>query len=141
MVNTEDLWSIGNLWSTFRAYGLPHDRQWCARLICVKDANDKALTALRSALAFADINFLPGAREGILKALELDPAVFERAPAPDECWLLCAKAFAEADPERAIGAFRRAYAINPAAASRAGPTGIWRTCSMSTISARSGCRF
>jgi hypothetical protein len=122
MVNTEELWSIGNLWSTFRVYGLPHDRDQCARLIGVKVAKDQALTRLRSALAYAEINFLAEAREGILEALALDPAVFERAPAPDECWLLCAKAFAEADPERAIGAFRRAYAINPAVAGRVGPT-------------------
>jgi hypothetical protein len=122
MVNTEELWSIGNLSSTFRAYGLPQNREQCAKLIGVKVANDEALTALRSALGFADIDFLDIAREGILKALEIDPTVFERAPAPDECWLLCAKAFAKSDPERAIGAFRRACAINPATARRVAPT-------------------
>ena len=49
---------------------------------------------------------------------------FERAPAPDECWLLCAKAFAESDPKRAIDAFRHAFSINPGVASRVKPT--WR---------------
>jgi hypothetical protein len=58
------------------------------------------------------------------KLLDLDLAVFERAAAPDECWLLCAKAFAETDPQRAIAAYRRAIAINPALAHRVNPT--WR---------------
>jgi hypothetical protein len=122
MVNTEELWSIGNLYWTFQRYGLPQYRDRCAGLIGVKVANDPALTELRSALAFADIGFLEKARAGILKALEIDIAVFERTPAPDECWLLCAKAFAETDPDRAIAAFRRARSINPAAAYRVNPT-------------------
>jgi hypothetical protein len=124
MVNTEELWSIGNVWLIFHAYGLPHDRDKCARLIGVKVADDKALAALRPALAFASIGFLQKAREGILTALEIDPIVFERTPAPDECWLLCAKAFAETEPKRAIEAFRRACSINPAVARRVDPT--WR---------------
>jgi tetratricopeptide (TPR) repeat protein len=124
MVNTEELWSIGNLWGTFKAYGLPHDREKCAQLAGVKVADDEALKALRSGLAFADIGFLDKGREGILQALEIDPAVFERAPAPDECWLLCAKAFAESDPERSIAAFRRATMINPRIAHRVDPA--WR---------------
>jgi hypothetical protein len=124
MVKTEELWSIGNLSPTFAAYGLSRDRKACARLAGVKVADDKALAALRSALGFADMGFLEEAREGMLEALGLDPAVFERAPAPDECWLLCAKAFAQTDPERAVAAFRRATAINPAMAHRVNPT--WR---------------
>jgi hypothetical protein len=124
MVNNEELWSIGNLMWTFQACGLPHDREKCASLIGVKVAKDDALAELRSALTFADIGFLEKAREGILKALEADPAVFERAPAPDECWLLCAKAFAESDPERAVAAYRCAIAINPGVAHRVNPT--WR---------------
>src|SRR5262249_41208887 len=122
MVNTEELWSIGNLWGMFKAYGLPHDRGKGAQLAGVKVAGDEALKALRSGLAFADIGFLDKGREGILKALEMDPTVFERAPAPDECWLLCAKAFADSDPGRSIAAFQRATAINPAAAHRVNPT-------------------
>jgi tetratricopeptide (TPR) repeat protein len=90
----------------------------------VKVTDDEALKSLRSGLAFAEIGFLDKGREGILKALELDPAVFERAPAPEECWLLCAKAFAESDPERAIAAYRRATSINPGVAHRVNPT--WR---------------
>jgi hypothetical protein len=124
MVNTEELWSIGNLMWTFNAYGLPHDREKCAQLIGVKVADDEALKALRSGLGFADLGFLDKGREGILRALEIDPAVFERAPAPDESWLLCAKAFAESDPQRALDAYRNACSINSAIAGRVEPT--WR---------------
>jgi hypothetical protein len=124
MVNTEELWSIGNLMWTFQAYGLPCDREKCAKLVGVKVADDEALKALRSGLAFADIGFLDKGREGILEALKLDPAVFESAPGPDECWLLCAKAFAETDPERALAAYRHATSINPGMAHRVNPT--WR---------------
>jgi hypothetical protein len=124
MVNTEELWSIGNLMWTFQAYGLPWDREKCAQLVGVKVADDEALKTLSLGLAFADIGFLDKGREGILEALALDPAVFERAPAPEECWLLCAKAFAESDPERALAAYRRATALNPATAHRVNPT--WR---------------
>jgi len=124
MVETEELWSIGNLAWTFKAYGLPHDRHACAQLAGVKVSDDAALKSLRSGLTFADMGFLDKGREGILKALESDPSVFERAPAPDECWLLCAKAFAESDPERAIAAFQRAISINPGVAERVDPR--WR---------------
>jgi hypothetical protein len=122
MVNTEELWSIGNLMWTFKQHGLPSDRRKCAGLIGVKVADVEALGSLRSGLAYADIGFLDKGREGILKALELDPAVFERAPGTDECWLLCAKAFAESDPERALTAYRHATSINPAMAHRVNTT-------------------
>ena len=59
------------------------------------------------------MGFLEKARQGIEKALELDSAVFARVPKPDECWLLCAKAFAETDPARALKAFENARSINP----------------------------
>jgi hypothetical protein len=121
MVNTEELWSIGNLLGVFEAYGLPHAREACAALLGVKVADDAALKELRSGLAFADMGFLEKGREGILKALELDPAVFERSPEPGECWLLCAKAFAESDPDRAKAAYLHAIAINPALAHRVSP--------------------
>jgi hypothetical protein len=124
MVHTEELWSIGNLMDVFEAYGLPHDRAKCARLAGVKFRHDKALEELRGALGMADIDFLTEARAGIRRALRLDPAVFERAPAPDECWLLCAKAFAETDPERAIAAYRQATSLNPGIARRVNPK--WR---------------
>jgi tetratricopeptide (TPR) repeat protein len=124
MVNTEELWSIGNLLWTFQAYGLPHDRENCAQLAGVKVTSDEALKALSTGVIFAEMNFLEKAREHILQALELDPIVLERAPAPDECWLFCAKAFAETDPERAIAAFQRAASLNPASAYRVNPA--WR---------------
>lgn len=124
MVDTDELWSIGNLLWAFKAHGLPHDRERCAGLVGVRVADDPALKALRAGLAFADIGFLDKGREGILKALGQDAAVFARAPAPDECWLLCAKACAETDPERALAAFAHATAINPAIARKVGPT--WR---------------
>jgi tetratricopeptide (TPR) repeat protein len=90
----------------------------------VKVADDEALKSLRLGLAYAEIGFFEKAREGILNALELDSTVFERGPAPDECWLLCAKAFAESDPEKAIKAFQRATSINPGVSHRINPT--WR---------------
>jgi hypothetical protein len=124
MVNTEELWSIGNLMWTFEAYGLPHERAKCAKLAGVKVAEDKALAELRSALGMAEIGFLQEARAGIRRALKRDPAVFERAPAPEECWLLCAKAFAETDAGRALKAFQHATSINPGMAHRVDPT--WR---------------
>ena len=96
---------MGPLISHFQECGLPYDREKCARLLGVTVADDEALQSLRLGLTFADIGFLDKGREGILEALKLDPGVFERAPTPDECWLLCAKAFAESDPERALAAY------------------------------------
>jgi hypothetical protein len=116
MVDCEELWNIGNLSWTFRAHGLPNDRQKNAELLGVRVAEDKALAELRSGLMFSSMGFLEKGRHGIDKALALDPAVFERATAPHECWLLCAKAFAETDPERALAAYRHAISINPASA-------------------------
>ena len=101
-----------------------HNREKCAQLVGVRVADDEALKSLRSGLAFANIGFLDKGREGILRGVRIGPAVFERAPTPDECWLLCAKAFAESDPERAITAYRRATSINPGTARRVNPT--WR---------------
>jgi hypothetical protein len=116
LVNAEELWNIGNLSWAFRAHGLPQDRQKCAELVGMRVAEDKALAKLRSGLMFSGMGFLEKGRDGIDKALALDPAVFERATAPDECWLLCAKAFAETDPERALAAYRHAISFNPASA-------------------------
>jgi HEAT repeats len=121
MVNTEELWSVA-MFGLFRTCGLTQDREKCAQLAGVKVADDEALRALRLGLAFADLGFLDKGCEGILKAFAIDPAVLERTPAPDECWLLCAKAFAESDPERSIAAFRCAIAINPGIAHRVNPT-------------------
>jgi hypothetical protein len=118
LVNAEELWNIGNLSWAFRAHGLPQDRKKCAELVGVRVADDKALAELRSGLMSSSMGFLEKGRHGIDQALSLDPAVFERATAPDECWLLCAKAFAETDPERALAAYRHAIAINPASAAK-----------------------
>jgi tetratricopeptide (TPR) repeat protein len=124
MLNTQELWSIGNLSFTFKSYGLPHDREKCAALVGVKVAKDDASAKLSIAVTYADMGFLEKAREGIEKALSLDPAVFGRIPAPDECWLFCAKAFAETDPERALQAFDNARLINPSVVNRIGVS--WR---------------
>jgi hypothetical protein len=124
MVNTEELWSISNLSRDFRSRGLSQDRGKCASLVGVNVANDEAQAALRSGLIFAQMGFLDKGRDGILRALALDPTVLDRSPAPDESWLLSAKAFAESDPERAIQAFRNACSINSAIAGRVNPT--WR---------------
>ncbi len=118
LVNAEELWNIGNLSWSFRAHGLPQDRKKCAELVGVHVAEDKALAELRSGLMFSPIGFLEKGRDGIDKALALGPAVFERATAPDECWLLCAIAFAETDPERALAAYRHAISFNAASASK-----------------------
>src|SRR5262245_54133448 len=48
MVNTEELWQIGNLMWTFQTYGLPWDRGKCAELVGVQVTDDEALKALRS---------------------------------------------------------------------------------------------
>jgi tetratricopeptide (TPR) repeat protein len=124
MVQTEELWSIGNLTWTFEAYGLARDRKHCAKLAGVKITNDRALAELRSALSYAEIGFLDEARKEFRKALKLDPAVLDRAPSPEEGWLLYAKAFAETHPKRALEAFRRAQAIKPGVANRVNAT--WR---------------
>jgi HEAT repeat protein len=124
MVNTEELWSISNLSRDFRSRGLSQDRSKCAQLAGVHVEKDEALAALRSGLIFAQMGFLEKGRDGILRAIALDPAVLDRSPAPDEAWLLTAKAFAEPDPQRAIEAFRHACSINPAMAGRVNPT--WR---------------
>lgn len=118
MVDSEEFWNIGNLSWVFRAHGLPQDRQKCADLLGVRVAEDPALAKLRSGLMFSGMGFLEKGREGIGKALALDPAVFERATAPDESWLLCAKAFAETDAERALAAYRNAVSINPGIADK-----------------------
>ncbi len=125
LVDVEEHWSIGNLHWVFESRGLPSNRKACARLVGVKVARDEALDDLRFALAHAEMGtgFFGKAREGILKALEADPAVFERAPASAESWLLCARAFAETEPDRALDAFRRAVAIDPAVANRIERTG------------------
>lgn len=124
MVDTEELWSIGNLYSTFQAHGLVKDRKKCAELIGVRVADDPALEALREGIAFSEIGFLDEARGRILKALEIDPAAIERSPAPEESWFFCAKAFAGTDPERALAAYRNAVSIKPDLARRVDPR--WR---------------
>jgi hypothetical protein len=43
MVNTEELWSIGNLLWTFQEYGLPCDREKCASLVGVRVAANYTL--------------------------------------------------------------------------------------------------
>ena len=122
MLITDELWSIGNLIYTFPAYGLPYDKKECAKLVGIEITEDKALTELRSALAFAEMDFLKQAREGIIKALEIDSTVFKRVPAPEECWLLYAKAFAEVDSKRSLYAFRRAFLIDAGIVNRISPT-------------------
>jgi tetratricopeptide (TPR) repeat protein len=118
LVNAEELWNIGNLSWVFRAHGLPQDRKKCAELVGLRVAEDEALAELRSGLIFSSMGLLEKGRDGIDKALALDPAVFERATAPDECWLLCAKAFAEPDPERTLAAYEHSISFNPASAAK-----------------------
>lgn len=122
LVDCQELWSIGNLHFTFRSYGLPHDRQKCAELAGVKYVDDKALTSLSTGVLLAKMGFVDRGRQHIDEALQHDPIVFERVPSPEECWLYCAKAFADTDSERALEAFRRAVAINPGMAHRVDPT-------------------
>jgi hypothetical protein len=98
MLITDELWSIGNLIYDFPFYGLPDNKEQCAKLVGIKITTDK------------------------IKALEIDSTVFERVPTPAECWLLYAKAFAESNPKQAIGAFRRAILINPDIENRVSPT-------------------
>ena len=126
MLTTDELWTIGNLIGTFRLYGLPdglsNKKEECAKLVGIEITQDDALAELRIALTFAEMGFLEKAREGILKALDLDSTVLERVPAPEECWLLYAKAFAETEPERAIAALRRAILIDPGVINKLSPT-------------------
>ena len=117
MLLTDELWSIGNLIGVFQTYGLPDGladkKERCAKLVGMKLTTDEALTELRWGLGWAEMDaFLEKAREGINKALKIDPTVFTRVPTPEEAWLLYAKAFAEVDREKAISAYRRAYLIN-----------------------------
>lgn len=44
MLNAQELWSIGNLYRTFESYGLPWDRDKCARLIGVQVTKDEAFS-------------------------------------------------------------------------------------------------
>ncbi len=122
LVDCQELWTIVNLSYAFQSYGLPFDRKKCAQLAGVKFANDEALAELSTAVTFSDMGFLHKAREGIERALSIDPSVFARTPEPAECWLLCAKAFAETNPRRAIQAYNNAIAIDPNASSRVGVT-------------------
>jgi hypothetical protein len=124
LVKNHELWSIGNLMGTPETYGLPYDREKCARLLGIEVTDDKALKTLRSGLAFANIDFLEKAHGLILEALEMDPDVLERVPEPDECLLLCAKAFAEPDPDAALEAYRAACVANPGVPARVNPS--WR---------------
>jgi hypothetical protein len=113
MIQCQELWTIGNLHFEFKTYGIPFDRKECADLVGVKVVNDEALSNLSIGITFAGMGFLEKAREGIEKALDIDASVFARMPEPAECWLFCAKAFAETDPDRAIKAFLNAQAIDP----------------------------
>ncbi|WP_425395318.1 HEAT repeat domain-containing protein [Aeoliella sp.] len=124
LVNCEELWSIGNVKRNLEMHGLPRDRRECAELVDMEITEDRALETLRRALTYAHLGgvFLAKARKGILEAIELDATAIDRAPGPDECWLLCAKAFAETDSERALDSYQRAVAINPMLAQRVDPT-------------------
>ncbi len=121
LVECQELWPIGNLFHLFPYYGLPHDRKQCAALAGVPCVDDKALKALSAGVLWSNMGFLDKGREHIEEALRCDPTVFDRTPAPDECWLMCAKAYAETDAPRALEAFRRAVAADPFAAHRVDP--------------------
>lgn len=88
----------------------------------IEVTKDTALAELCFALTLSEMGFFEKAREGILKALDMDSTVFERVPTPEECWLLYAKAFAESDSQKAIAAFRRAISINPEVVNRVSPS-------------------
>lgn len=123
MLMTDELWSIGNLINVFSYYGLPDGlpadkKEKCAQLVGIELTPDNALTELRSGLSFAEMNFLPQARESIFKALTMDSNVFDRVVTPALAWLLYAKAFAPSDSKRALAGYRRAYLINPAIGDR-----------------------
>lgn len=122
MLNTQELWSIGNLYFTFKEYGVPHDREKVAELLGVKVADDKALSELSMAVTFSQMGFLEEARERIESALKHDPAVFARMPRPDECWLFTARAFAETDQDRALQAYDNAAVVDPDIRRKVAPT-------------------
>ncbi|MEL6788686.1 MAG: hypothetical protein AAFO76_15080 [Cyanobacteria bacterium J06607_15] len=125
LVITDELWTIGNLFGVFGAYGLPDGladkKEKCAKLLGIELTPDNALTELRSGLTYAQMNFLPQARASILKAIEIDSTVFDRVPTPEVAWLLYAEAFAEVDYERSLFAYRKAYLINSAIAKQVSP--------------------
>ncbi|MEM8720845.1 MAG: hypothetical protein AAGE84_16375 [Cyanobacteria bacterium P01_G01_bin.39] len=115
-----EIWSMPNLLKIFSTYGLLdgcsnlNKKVLCAKLVGIELTPDDALKEVRRGMGLAKMNFLPHARESLLKAIEMDATVFERVPTPEEGWLLYAKAFAECNPQQAVTAFRRAYLINPA---------------------------
>ena len=113
LVDCQEIWSIGGLFGLLRSYGLPPDRNTCAQFAGVKFVHDKAHEALSTGVAYSKMGFHGKAREFIERALQQDPFVFECAPAPEECWLYRAKAYAETDAKHALQAFARALAINP----------------------------
>ncbi len=124
MVNTTEMWSIGDVHRWLKAYGLPRDRKACAQLVGVTVMPDEAMDSLHSGLSLADINHLAKSRERILKALELDPTVFERAVCRMSAGCFAPKLSPKPIQRRAIIAYRRATSINPAVANRITPT--WR---------------
>lgn len=121
LVDCQEIWTIGNLFQDFRSRGLPHDRTKCAELAGVRFVDDKALASLSTGVLFSKMGFHEKAREYIEEAFRQDSLIFERTPAPDECWLYCAKAYAETDPQRALESLHRAIAINEASIHRIDP--------------------
>ena len=126
MLLTDELWSIGNIMGTFEAYGLPYGmgnrKEKIANFVSIELTPDEALKELCEGLSWAEMGcFLENDRNGIDRALQIDSTVFERSPSPSEAWLLCAKAFAEKDQNRALAAFRNAYLINPAIVGKVTP--------------------
>lgn len=111
MAQAQEIWSLRGISSVLAAYGLPSNRDQCAKLAGVTVTRDEALAQLSTAILFAEMNFLERAREGIEMALTLDPTVFARLPSPAEYWLFYAKAFAETDQDRALQAFDHARSI------------------------------
>ena len=122
LVANPEVWSLGNLSSTFAAYGLPSKaftaREETAALLGVRVADDRPLLDLASACHFAEMGFAKEARERIEAAVAADPAVFARAADPAACHLAAARAYAETDPDRAAAAFEAAAEIDPRAADR-----------------------
>ena len=124
ILTIDELWSMENLKEIFFTYGLfdvlsnRKRQEFCAELAGIELTADNALRELRHGLALAEMNFLPQARESILKAFEMDSRVFERVPTPEEAWLLYAKAFAASDSQRSLAAYRNAYLIDWAIANQ-----------------------